>query len=49
MEELSQANRTLPELLACVIIEAKIKAGFSYEILKILRKSFASTSYMAFI
>ena len=40
MEELSQANRTLPELLAYVI-QNKIMAGFSYEILKILRKAFA--------
>ena len=34
MEELSQANRTLPELLAYLIENNIIMAGFSYEILK---------------
>ena len=50
MEELSQANRTLPELLAYLIENNIIMAGFSYEILKkILSKAFALTNYMAFI
>ena len=51
MEELSQANRTLPELLAYVIENNIIMAGFSYEILKkfLSSKAFALTNYMAFI
>ena len=50
MEELSQANRTLPELLAYLIENNIIMAGFSYEILeKILSKAFALTNHMAFI